>query len=100
MQSIGFVGLGVMGGPMASNLVGTGFRVTGHDLRREAVDQLLNQGGGAAERLEDLVDCDAVIDAPLLQNSIRSLEEQGAEGLRSNLTAVIEALRASSGGTA
>jgi 3-hydroxyisobutyrate dehydrogenase-like beta-hydroxyacid dehydrogenase len=61
MQSIGFVGLGVMGGPMASNLLGNGFRVTGQDLRGEAVDQLVNQGGSAAERLEDLAGCDAVI---------------------------------------
>ena len=61
MQSIGFVGLGMMGGPMASNLLGQGFRVTGQDLRKEAVDQLVDRGGSVAERLEDLAGCDAVI---------------------------------------
>jgi 3-hydroxyisobutyrate dehydrogenase-like beta-hydroxyacid dehydrogenase len=37
---------------------------------------------------------EAGIDAPLLQHSIRILSEQGADGLRSNLTALMEALRA------
>ena len=37
----------------------------------------------------------AGIDAPLLRHSIRALEELGVEGFRSNLTAVMEALRAS-----
>ncbi len=36
----------------------------------------------------------AGIDAPLLRHSIRALEELGVEGFRSNLTAVMEALRA------
>jgi 3-hydroxyisobutyrate dehydrogenase-like beta-hydroxyacid dehydrogenase len=35
----------------------------------------------------------AGIEAPLLQHSIRTLEEQGADGLRSNLTAVMKAVR-------
>ena len=61
MQHIGFVGLGVMGGPMAANLLEKGFRVTAQDLRREAVDRLVAQGASAAEGLEELVECDAVL---------------------------------------
>jgi 3-hydroxyisobutyrate dehydrogenase-like beta-hydroxyacid dehydrogenase len=37
----------------------------------------------------------AGIDAPLLHHSIHALEELGVEGFRSNLTAVMKALRAS-----
>jgi 3-hydroxyisobutyrate dehydrogenase-like beta-hydroxyacid dehydrogenase len=36
----------------------------------------------------------AGIDAPLLQHSIRILEEQGADGLRLDLAAVMKAVRA------
>jgi 3-hydroxyisobutyrate dehydrogenase-like beta-hydroxyacid dehydrogenase len=61
MQHIGFVGLGVMGGPMAANLLEKGFRVTVQDLRREAVDRLVAQGASEAGGLQNLVRCDAVI---------------------------------------
>jgi len=45
---IGFVGLGAMGLPMASNLVKAGFRVTGFDLRPAAVEALERAGGVGA----------------------------------------------------
>jgi 3-hydroxyisobutyrate dehydrogenase-like beta-hydroxyacid dehydrogenase len=61
MQHIGFVGLGVMGAPMAANLLAKGFRVTAQDLRREAVDRLAAQGASPAGGLKDLAECDAVI---------------------------------------
>jgi 3-hydroxyisobutyrate dehydrogenase-like beta-hydroxyacid dehydrogenase len=61
MQHFGFVGLGVMGGPMAANLLEKGFRVTVQDLRREAIDPLVARGASAARGLDDLVGCDAVI---------------------------------------
>jgi 3-hydroxyisobutyrate dehydrogenase-like beta-hydroxyacid dehydrogenase len=37
----------------------------------------------------------AGIDAPMLKNAIRTLEEQGVAGFRSNLTAVMKAVRTS-----
>jgi 3-hydroxyisobutyrate dehydrogenase-like beta-hydroxyacid dehydrogenase len=61
MQRIGFVGLGMMGTPMAANLLEKGFRVTAQDLRREAVEQLAARGADAAEGLADLSGCNAVI---------------------------------------
>jgi 3-hydroxyisobutyrate dehydrogenase-like beta-hydroxyacid dehydrogenase len=61
MQRIGFVGVGVMGGPMTANLLEKGFQVTAQDVRREAVDGLVARGASAAGGLEDLVGCDAVI---------------------------------------
>lgn len=44
-MKIGFVGLGRMGLPMASNLLRKGFAVTGFDLRQEARDALAAVGG-------------------------------------------------------
>ncbi|GGF70908.1 oxidoreductase [Azorhizobium oxalatiphilum] len=48
MTSIGFIGLGSMGLPMATNLVKHGFEVRGSDLRAEAGQTLAAAGGTAA----------------------------------------------------
>jgi 3-hydroxyisobutyrate dehydrogenase-like beta-hydroxyacid dehydrogenase len=61
MRRIGFVGLGMMGAPMAANLLEKGFQVTAQDVRSEAVDPLVARGASAATGLADLVECDAVI---------------------------------------
>jgi 2-hydroxy-3-oxopropionate reductase len=55
MTSIGFIGLGIMGGPMAANLVKAGHDVIGYDLSTTAVDQLKADGGRPAESLADAV---------------------------------------------
>jgi 3-hydroxyisobutyrate dehydrogenase-like beta-hydroxyacid dehydrogenase len=61
MREIGFIGVGMMGGPMAANLLGKGFRVTALDVRSDAVDALTARGANAARDLGGLVDCDAII---------------------------------------
>jgi 3-hydroxyisobutyrate dehydrogenase len=48
MATIGFIGLGNMGAPMAANLVKAGHRVTGFDLVSKAVERLVAKGGTAA----------------------------------------------------
>jgi len=48
VTTIGFVGLGSMGLPMARNLVARGFKVQGFDTRASAVDVLGQAGGGRA----------------------------------------------------
>jgi 3-hydroxyisobutyrate dehydrogenase-like beta-hydroxyacid dehydrogenase len=45
---IGFIGLGNMGGPMASHLVGAGYALTVHDVRPESVAALVTKGARAA----------------------------------------------------
>jgi len=52
--TIGMIGLGVMGGPMAANLVKAGFDVVGHNRSRSPVDRLVDAGGRAAEGVADL----------------------------------------------
>jgi 3-hydroxyisobutyrate dehydrogenase len=48
MTTVGFIGLGAMGLPMARNLVARGVRVRGFDVRREAAVALVAAGGVAA----------------------------------------------------
>ena len=42
---IAFIGLGIMGLPMAVNLVRAGYTVTGHNLTPDRVDALVSEGG-------------------------------------------------------
>jgi 2-hydroxy-3-oxopropionate reductase len=60
--TVGFIGLGIMGGPMAANLVKAGFDVVGHNRSPEPVRRLVSQGGRGADGLADAVrDADVVI---------------------------------------
>src|SRR5262245_4323101 len=45
---IGFIGLGIMGSPMASNLLDAGFEVIGFDLVPAALERLSTAGGKVA----------------------------------------------------
>jgi 2-hydroxy-3-oxopropionate reductase len=55
MTSIAVIGLGLMGGPMAANLVKAGFDVVGVDLRAEHLARLTEQGGRAADSVAEAV---------------------------------------------
>nr|WP_247896256.1 NAD(P)-binding domain-containing protein [Azospirillum argentinense] len=45
MMTVGFIGLGSMGMPMACNLLARGFALRGFDVRRESVAALEARGG-------------------------------------------------------
>src|SRR5471030_666005 len=47
-ENIGFIGLGVMGKPMAKHLIAAGHRLTVHNRSRGAVDELVAAGATAA----------------------------------------------------
>jgi 2-hydroxy-3-oxopropionate reductase len=47
--TIGFIGLGIMGGPMAANLLKAGYPVVGYDVAPAAVARFTAAGGKAAE---------------------------------------------------
>ncbi len=61
-ESIGFIGVGIMGRPMVGNLVNAGYPVTIFDLDRAAVEALENEGvPAAASSMEVAEKSDVVI---------------------------------------
>jgi 2-hydroxy-3-oxopropionate reductase len=59
MPSIGLIGLGIMGRPMARNLMKAGYALTVHDLNRTAVSELVAEGalaGGSPRRTAESTD--------------------------------------------
>lgn len=77
-ENIGFIGLGVMGKPMAKHLLAAGHRLTVHNRSRAAIDDLAAAGASAASSpaevarastviitmLPDTVDVEKVLTAP------------------------------------
>jgi 2-hydroxy-3-oxopropionate reductase len=62
MTEIAFIGLGIMGGPMAAHLVAAGHKVSGFDVSADAVARLVAAGGqGAASVAEATEGADVVI---------------------------------------
>lgn len=60
-ETIGFVGLGDMGGPIAERLVEGGFPLNVADLRADAVAHLVGRGASAAASLDHLArDCSLI----------------------------------------
>jgi 2-hydroxy-3-oxopropionate reductase len=60
-MKIAFIGLGIMGGPMAANLVRAGFDVTGYNRSPAKIDRLVEAGGRGAKSIADAVrDADVV----------------------------------------
>jgi 2-hydroxy-3-oxopropionate reductase len=55
MTTVAFVGLGIMGGPMAAHLVGAGFDVVGYNRSPAKVQELVAAGGTGAESVADAV---------------------------------------------
>ena len=50
-RTIAFIGLGIMGAPMAANLVRAGHAVTGYDLSQPGIDKLVAEGGRGADSI-------------------------------------------------
>jgi 2-hydroxy-3-oxopropionate reductase len=62
MTTVTVIGLGIMGGPMAANLLTGGFDVVGCNRSQAAVDRLVAQGGrGAGSVAEAVRDADVVL---------------------------------------
>lgn len=82
-KKLGFIGLGNMGNPMATNLVRAGFEVTVYDIRPEAVEALVEIGAipadssrAVGERSEVLLT--SLPDSPQVEEAI--LGPEGALG--------------------
>jgi 2-hydroxy-3-oxopropionate reductase len=61
MTTVGFIGLGIMGGPMSVHLANAGYTVAGYDRSAERLATLVEAGGRAATSTPDAVrDADVV----------------------------------------
>lgn len=61
-QTVAVIGLGIMGGPMAANLVRAGFTVTGYNRSPQKVERLVEAGGrGAGSVAEAVAEADVII---------------------------------------
>jgi len=62
MKKIGFIGLGIMGRPMAKNLLKAGYKLVVLDLNRSAVDELVSLGAEKAATPKEVADiCEYII---------------------------------------
>jgi len=62
IHKLGFIGLGIMGKPMARNLLKAGFELKVHSRSRAPVDELVSAGATAAESTKDCAsDVDAIV---------------------------------------
>lgn len=87
MTRIAFIGLGIMGLPMAKNLVAAGYDVVGYNRSQEAIDKLVAAGGAGATGIADAVsEADVVItmvpDSPDVAGVV-----QGTDGVFANAKA-------------
>ena len=53
--TVGFIGLGIMGKPMARNLLKAGYTLVIHNRSRAAVDELNKEGAQVAANAQELV---------------------------------------------
>ena len=56
MKKVGFIGLGIMGKPMAKNLVKAGFSLVVYDVRKEPVEELVKAGASSARSSREVAE--------------------------------------------
>ncbi|MFF3560688.1 2-hydroxy-3-oxopropionate reductase [Streptomyces sp. NPDC002574] len=62
LPKVAWIGLGIMGSPMAENLIKAGYSVTGYTLEQDKLDRLAAAGGTAAGSVAEAVgDADVVV---------------------------------------
>ncbi|WP_148593625.1 2-hydroxy-3-oxopropionate reductase, partial [Streptomyces sp. WAC01526] len=62
LPKIAWIGLGIMGSPMAENLIKAGYSVTGYTLEADKLERLTKNGGHAAGSIAEAVtDADVII---------------------------------------
>jgi len=68
MKKIGFIGLGIMGKPMAKNLLKAGYTLTVYDIIPEKIKELVEAGAAAASSSKDVAEKSEII-ITMLPNS-------------------------------
>jgi len=82
MQSkIGFIGLGIMGKPMAKNLIKAGFPLVVHNRSRSKVNELVKEGAAAANTPREVASSSDIIITMLPNSPDVELVALGANGI-------------------
>src|SRR5947208_3625958 len=79
---IGFIGLGIMGKPMARNLMKAGYPVVVHNRSRAKVDELVKEGATAATSPKDVAAGVDVIITMLPNSPDVELVALGSNGIK------------------
>ncbi len=82
---VGFIGLGNMGRPMASNLVRKGARVTVHDVNPAPVSALAQLGATAAGSLADVARASDIVFTMLPTTAVVEAVIEGPDGVLAHL---------------
>lgn len=95
-RTVGFVGLGIMGLPMAKNLLDAGYEVVGHNRSSEPVEELVEAGGedggspaGVAEASDVVLLC--LPDSPDVERVVLGGEDEDdplIDGLSEGMTVI------------
>jgi 2-hydroxy-3-oxopropionate reductase len=68
MKKLGFIGIGIMGKPMAKNLIDAGYKMIAYDISKEALDEIVAYGAERGTSPKNVAEnCDIVI--TMLPNS-------------------------------
>ncbi|MDP9370930.1 MAG: 2-hydroxy-3-oxopropionate reductase [Chloroflexota bacterium] len=79
--TIGFIGLGIMGRPMARNLMKAGYRLVVHNRSRGPVDELAGEGAGAAGSPREVAEVVDVVITMLPDSPDVELVLRGSDGV-------------------
>ncbi|MFF8309129.1 2-hydroxy-3-oxopropionate reductase [Streptomyces lydicus] len=84
LPKIAWIGLGIMGSPMAENLIKAGYAVTGYTLEQDKLERLAHNGGTAAGSIAEAVaDADVVITMVPASPQVEAIA-YGPEGIVEN----------------
>jgi 2-hydroxy-3-oxopropionate reductase len=84
LPKIAWIGLGIMGSPMAENLIKAGYSVTGYTLEQEKLDRLAANGGTAAASIAEAVsDADVIITMVPASPQVEAIAD-GEDGIQAN----------------
>src|SRR5438093_2890257 len=81
-QTIGFIGLGIMGKPMAKNLIKAGFPLVVHNRSRAKVDELVSHGATAAGSPREVASIAEIIITMLPNSPDVELVALGPNGIK------------------
>lgn len=81
VNRVGFIGLGRMGGPIASNILSAGFKLTVYDLRPESAGELIARGAVFAPSPRAVAEQSAIVALAVVDDAQVDDVLTGAEGV-------------------